>query len=327
MFSPSSKVNDTKITTNCYRWLNVIVSLVCLAFISNCASFRPPKWDELEKPLPLQKEISSVPFYPQEAYQCGPAALAMVLEHNGIAAGPEALASEIYTPSLRGSLQSALIGSARRHGQIAYVISQPEALLKEVSHGNPVIVLQNLGFSWIPVWHYAVVFGYDLNNGYVLLHSGLEPGKKVSVRLFNNTWRRSNYWGLLVLPPASIPITAEEEKFIEAVIGLEKAHRWQAAINGYQAALNKWGASQAALIGLGNSYYAQRQPDLAESVFREATLKFPSSGVAFNNLAQVLLEQGKKEDALSASLKAVDIGGPMKAAYQQTLDDIQEVMD
>lgn len=30
--------------------------------------------------LPGQVEISSIPFHPQEAYQCGPAALAMVLQ-------------------------------------------------------------------------------------------------------------------------------------------------------------------------------------------------------------------------------------------------------
>jgi hypothetical protein len=33
--------------------------------------------------------------------------------------------------------------------------------LREVAAGNPVLVLQNLSFAWAPVWHYAVVMGYD----------------------------------------------------------------------------------------------------------------------------------------------------------------------
>ncbi len=70
-----------------------------------------------------------------------------------------------------------MIGAARRHGRVAYVISSPEELLVEVAAGNPVIVLQNLGLSWVPVWHYAVVIGYDGDADMVTLHSGETPGK------------------------------------------------------------------------------------------------------------------------------------------------------
>jgi tetratricopeptide (TPR) repeat protein len=251
----------------------------------------------------------------------------MVLQRNGVVVSPEVLSSEIYTPSLKGSLQSALISSARRHGQIAYIIYKPETLINEVSHGNPVIVLQNLGLSWFPLWHYAVVIGYDLNDGFVLLHSGLQPQKRESLRLFNSTWSRSKYWGLLVLPPSRAPATAEEGQFIEAIIGLEKAYNWQAAAQGYKTALKKWPYSKSALIGLGNCYYAMRRLDMAEMIFRDATNKFPSSGTAFNNLAQVLFEQGKQADALSAALKALEIGGSMKEVYQKTLEDIQGDLD
>ena len=46
-------------------------------------------------------------------------------------------------------------------------------LLQEVAAGHPVIVLQNLGLEWIPVWHYSVVIGYDLSRGQLVLRSGL----------------------------------------------------------------------------------------------------------------------------------------------------------
>jgi hypothetical protein len=54
-----------------------------------------------------------------------------------------------------------MIGAARRHGRLAYLITGPDSMFEEVAAGHPVIVLQNLGLSWYPVWHYAVVVGYD----------------------------------------------------------------------------------------------------------------------------------------------------------------------
>jgi hypothetical protein len=40
-------------------------------------------------------------------------------------------------------------------------------------------------------------------------------------------------------------------------------------------------------------------------------------------LAQILLEQGKKQEALEAIRKAVSLGGPLAAEYQKTLEEIQ----
>ena len=50
-------------------------------------------------------ELNQVPFFPQQRYQCGPAALATVLSWSGAAVSPDALVPEIYLPARRGSLQ------------------------------------------------------------------------------------------------------------------------------------------------------------------------------------------------------------------------------
>ncbi|MGD8668032.1 MAG: tetratricopeptide repeat protein, partial [Desulfobacterales bacterium] len=54
-----------------------------------------------------------------------------------------------------------------------------------------------------------------------------------------------------------------------------------------------------------------------------ATDRFPYEGVAFNNLAQVLWEQGKKQEALKAARQAVKLGGPHAEQFRKTLDEIQ----
>ncbi len=96
----------------------------------------------------------------------------MTLVWSGVSTNPDQLTPIVYTPSIKGSLQPAMIAATRRQARLAYVISSPQEMLQEVAAGHPVIVLQNLGLSWAPVWHYSVVIGYDLDTNSVLLHSG-----------------------------------------------------------------------------------------------------------------------------------------------------------
>ncbi len=280
-------------------------------------------WPQSHEYIPDRYVLNSVVFYPQKAYQCGPAALAMALEWSGVPSNPEVLVPEVFTPSRKGSLQSTMIAASRRHGRIAYSISGPDALLAELSAGHPVIVLQNLGLSWYPVWHYAVVIGYDLRKAVIVLHSGITPQKQISLRLFENTWARSDYWGLLVLPPSQLPATATEREYISAILGLEKTSQWKAAVKGYETALKRWPDSLLAHIGLGNSYYAMGDFESAEKILREATCYYPTEGSVFNNLAQVLWKQGKNQEALKAACKAVKLGGPLSNIYQKTLEEIK----
>ncbi len=303
---------------------SLIFSVIIGLFVFNgCATVSTKKWHQDIGGLPPKHELNAVPFYPQKAYQCGPASLAMVLVWSGIQIDPDALTPQVYTPSRKGSLQPAMIAAARRQGRIAYPISGANELLQEISAGHPVIVLQNLGLSWIPIWHYAVVIGYDLNDGMVILHSGITHQKKTSLRAFESTWARSGYWGLVILPPYRLPASANESAYVSAVVGLERARQWQAAAEGYQTALNQWPQSFSAHIGLSNSFYAQGDLISAEKVLRKTTHLFPNKGAAYNNLAQVLWEQGKKQEAVKAARRAVVLGGPLVEHYQKTLDEIQ----
>ncbi|MGD9322796.1 MAG: PA2778 family cysteine peptidase, partial [Desulfobacterales bacterium] len=273
--------------------------------------------------VPAGFELVGVPFYPQTAYQCGPATLAMALTYHGLSITPEELQSQIYTPSLKGSLQIDMVGATRRHGKIAYEITGPDAIFPEIAGGHPVIILQNLGFSWLPVWHYAIVIGYNFTENTVILRSGVTQRKVMSYDRFEKSWAHSNYWGLMVLEPTQIPVVAEETKYLRAVLGLEKSRQYQAAVCGYQTALIHWPASLPGLMGLGNSYYAVADLPRAESAFRQATERYPRVAAAYNNLAQVLLEQGREQEALAAAQKAVSLGGPLISVSKKTLQVIQ----
>jgi tetratricopeptide (TPR) repeat protein len=120
-----------------------------------------------------------------------------------------------------------------------------------------------------------------------------------------------------------LPATAVEEQFVSAVLGLEKAGRFAAAVEGYKAALSLWPSSLGALMGLGNSYYELGDNKAAANTFRLATRRFPTEGSTFNNLAQVLWKQGKHNEAVEAAKKAVEAGGPLINIYRETLGQIQ----
>ncbi|WP_372681462.1 PA2778 family cysteine peptidase [Desulfosarcina sp.] len=270
-----------------------------------------------------QHLLTAVPFFSQKAYQCGPAAIAMALSWSGVPITPQELVPEVFTPSKKGSLQPALVAAARRHDRIAYLLIDPTSLSDEIAAGHPVVVLQNLGLSWYPVWHFAVVVGLDFTDKVVILHSGTTPHKRTSFKTFAFTWSRSDYWGLLVLPPWQLPAMATEEHVLRSVGYLERLGKWQVAAEGYQTALRRWPESLPATVGRGVCLYRLGDLVAAEAHFRHATFKFPHEGVVYNNLAHVLMEMGKNAEAAEAALKAVGIGGPLKSDYERTLEEIQ----
>jgi tetratricopeptide (TPR) repeat protein len=279
---------------------------------------------QLPATAPARIELAAVPFRPQEDYQCGPAALATTLAYSGVATSPEALVPEVYLPAREGSLQVEMVAAARRHGLAAYVLAPQLAdLLQEVAAGTPVIVLQNLAFGFAPRWHYAVVVGYDLPRGEIILRSGTTRRLAMQLATFERTWARGEHWAMVTLPPERLPVTATEDRYVISVVALERVAPG-AARRAYQTALERWPDNLPARIGHGNAAYALRDLAGAEAAYREATRRHPGVADAWNNLAQALLELRRRDEALAAARRAVDIGGPRLAQYQATLQAVSE---
>jgi tetratricopeptide (TPR) repeat protein len=295
--------------------------LVCL--LTGCVT---PQVAELharpDPSLPARVELGSVPFFPQSEYQCGPAALATVLVNAGIATSPDALVSQVYLPGREGSLQAEMLASARRHGLVAYRLSPRLAdLLREVAAGHPAVVLQNLSFDFAPVWHYAVVIGYDLPRDEIVLRSGITERLAVTMSNFERTWARGQHWAMVPLAPRTLPVTAVADNYVADVAALERVQPG-AAKSAYETALERWPAHPVALVGVGNAAYRLRDLDGAERAYRKAAEALPASGDAWNNLAQVLLEKGRRDEAREAAKKAVALGGARARTYEETLKSI-----
>jgi len=295
----------------------VVLIFSAAAAVAGCATVQP-----VSDPGHATTTIQ-VPFYAQDVDQCGPAALAMALAWSGVDISPPELASEVFAPKRRGSLQPDLVTAARRHGRIAYPIHGRDELFAEIDAGHPVVVLQNLAFSWAPRWHYAVAIGHDASDATVTLHSGDRAGIALSERTFFSTWDRAGSWGLVTLPPDRFPASLDEARWLEAAIGLERAGRNGEAIVAYRRAAKRWPSSLAARIGWANAAYAAGDLHESETALRDALRCRPDSAVAWNNLAHVLGMSGRKEEALAAAHRAIEIGGPDIGIYRETLIEIE----
>jgi hypothetical protein len=273
--------------------------------------------------LPPVYELSATPFYPQEIYHCGPAALATVLDAAGARISPDQLAQLVYLPERRGSLSIELSAAVRHLGYLPYQLQPRLAdLLTEIQHGRPVVILQNLGLSWLPRWHYAVVIGYDLPREQIILRSGVHERVLADIAAFERTWRRGDYWALLVLPPGEMPARADVAHYLQAVVGLERTPHRQAALTSYRAAVTRWPVNITAWMGFGNSSYAAGDLDEAVQAYRQAISLDGRYAPAYNNLAQTLADRKQWDEAERMARKALEIGGTYLEEYRSTLNSI-----
>ncbi|MEK6554765.1 MAG: PA2778 family cysteine peptidase, partial [Bdellovibrionota bacterium] len=194
------------------------------------------------------------------------------------------VAPQVMTPDKKGTLQQDMISASRRNGLMAVQIEGLETLLAEISHGHPVIVFENLSTKWLPKWHYAIVYGYDLDQQTVTMHSGPEREKVWNIKKFERSWMLGDYWGLVVMPPDEVAFNAGELANLVAAAGLEQAGNTDQAQQAYEAILTVWPKSLGALIGLGNIAYAREDYHLAVFYLKRAQRYHPESLAASHNL-------------------------------------------
>lgn len=294
-FSPSYTPLDK-------RGMKGLCLLICL-LLNGCASTPQSRQFQAQLPgsLPLAVELADTPFLPQSDYQCGPAALATVLQFHGLDTTPEELTQQIYIPDRKGSLQIEIIAAARRHGMLAYQIEpQIRDLFTEVAAGNPVLVLQNLSFSWYPKWHYAVVIGYDSVNGEIILRSATTERWVTPFEVFERTWQRANFWALTIVPAGDIPKTAKPLQYLKTAYAFEETGHPQLAYKAYKAASQQWPHEADAWMALGNMEYTNANWSEAISAFSNATKLNPESLTSWNNLAYALHANGCKTQTQAA---------------------------
>ena len=313
--------------TKLLRWARWFTLWTAALLLAGCGTLIPQTVGlrtDWPAGVPRQVEMTQVPFYPQDEYQCGPAALAMAMTYAGAPVQPRDLVDEVWLPARQGSLQLEMLAAPRRHGLVSYRLDPRYGdLLREVAAGHPVIVLQDVGML-LPEWHYAVVNGFDYATGTIFLRSGLTMRQQMPFSYFERTWLAGKYWAMVVTKPDDIAASATEARWLDALLGLARGGQEEAAVKGYAAALGRWPDSLPAAVGLANHLHARGALDDAAGVLRTALQQHPQSVIVLNNLAQTLSDQGRNSEALALIQRAGDPQSPFAGEVRSTRQLIEE---
>jgi len=270
----------------------------------------------------------SVPFFAQDEYQCGPAALAMLLNWSNVDVSPEKLTPLVYVPAKQGSFPLEIVAASRQFDRIPYVITPGMTdLIEELQAGNPVLVFQNLGLDWLPNWHFAVVTGIDLAANSVTLHSGTIEGHTMTIDKFERTWARAKKWALVITKPGDIPKTAKPVEFIKAVTYFELNGKTNIAKAGFLAALKRWPEDLIVLMAIANYSFALKDFEAASQYYSRVISIKEDYAPAHNNMALVLLEMGNPIEAKQHAETAVRLGGSRADSYHDTLQQVDNALE
>ncbi|MBA2780234.1 PA2778 family cysteine peptidase [Billgrantia kenyensis] len=295
------------------------VLLLGLVLLTGCAS-TPRLAETTQQAIPSQAWVDDVPFHAQREYQCGPASLAMVLNHDGVDVSMEALIPQVFIPGREGSVQPEMLATVRRHGRVPFVLNDNfDALLTEIAAGHPVVVMQNLSLPAWPMWHYAVAIGYDLEANELTLHSGEEAERIESFRRFDATWARSDRWAFVALAPGELPHGIGEQRALEATAAFEQVQGAVDTLPAWQALVERFPASGMGHFALGNARHAAGDLAGAIDAFRNAVAQRDDLGVAWLNLGLSLQADGETDEARQALRRAADLPGHWQPRAREAL--------
>jgi len=184
-----------------------------------------------------------------------------------------------------------------------------------------VLVLQNLGLSWLPKWHYAVVVGYDLPLQRLILRSGTIERHQLSLALFERTWQRGNRWGVVLLPPGKLPAGDNHLSYMRGAYALEQTRQDEAALLAYQSACRRWPAEPITWLAQSNLEYRLGRYSEAGQTLQAGLGHHARAPQLWNNLAYALAGDGCGDAALAAVDCAILLA-PGEEGYRQSREEL-----
>lgn len=286
---------------------------VLLALLASACALTPDQRarDTVAQPAAT---LTATPFYPQARYQCGPAALAMVLDDAGVAVDLHALVDAVWIPGRQGTLTTELVAATRRHGRVPVRVEpRLDAVSDAVTAGYPVLVLLNLGTSWWPVWHYAVVIG--VTGDTVVLRSGTQRQRDMARKAFVRHWAGADHWGVITAHPVHPPPAVTPTAWTQAAADLADTGFLRAADQALASGVRRWPGMALTHFALGNARAAAGDWVGAHTAFAQAVALRGDWVAALNNLAAAQTALGCPARALET---LAHVPEPVPAVVAQT---------
>jgi tetratricopeptide (TPR) repeat protein len=251
-------------------------------------------------------------FVRQERNRCGSAALSEVLTHWGASrASEQELAREVFSESLKGTINADLTAAVRRRGLVARDGRSSETELRAaLTDGYPVVALITISPHVLGKKHFMALKGVDNQRGYLMADDGRREDAVLKPRTFRRDWRCCKYWALYCWPPERSPEWARASEELRAGVILERAGRAAAAAAAYRRALKKDAGMWEAEFNLGNLALAAGRTAESIAAYRRAVAVRADEPDVLNNLAYALLASGRGlEEAERLARRATELSG------------------
>jgi len=255
-------------------------------------------------------ELDGMPARRWADNSCAAGALSEVLSYHGTGV-TEAVLGEALTKGRRGGVVSVdLLIAARNYGYDARLVRGDAVTVHgELENKRPVIlmlrVLDTRG-NEDDLFHYVVLTGFDSERQLVCMHYGDGKKRWVDLRRIDADWKAAGNATFLFGPRAKR--IASEQDLRRAVV-LEEAGKLSEAVVLYRYFVDSHPTSALGWTNLGNAHARQGDRQLAEVAYRNAVFLQKADRDALNNLAVLLLEERRLEEAESLARRAVDQEG------------------
>lgn len=288
-----------------------IVLLLALTTVS-CVYWTPSS----RKVSTAATVIPNVSLQKWDILSCGAGSLSSVLQHYGDKTTMDEWQAKL--PKTRGGVMSIdLVLAARKQGFDARLITGDRGTVeRELVDGHPVImmlqVIQAPGKGY-DFYHYVVLDGIDQEKQLLRTQFGDGKARWAKFEKLDQAWKTTSRAAILIRPKD--PST----DILRTAVGLEEKGQDAAAADVYRDLLARHPESVVGWTNLGNVETRLGNHESASAAYEKALALDANSRDALNNLAWLLYEEKKFDDAERYARRAVAVPGPDSYMVLDTL--------